>query len=302
MYRLLATNLCMDTHGGCQGQKGKFTTPTSRSPTLLLPSSFQDHTSRRRLPRRRRGFSSAPSRALGINSPGEISPSSHPPTHPPTPSRRRRGGGGGEEMLPGVELARRRRVHYHGDGAAAAGAGFGEHLHGHYNYLFHQQHHRQAASAEAEAGAGGEVSPAVAARIRLEEKLRGAAAAPSSSLSRWMDPPLIRALFSLFISVSLLHIEIQSWTHGLVDKRSRSTWLIYFTSPRIWGRGSVLEFDGKKGAKIWLFHQPVSWIQLEAVYYHIGVVPYEQWLFYVYQALLSFSIQLFHRTSDIEYF
>lgn len=154
MYRLLATNLCMDTHGGCQGQKGKFTTPTSRSPTLLLPSSFQDHTSRRRLPRRRRGFSSAPSRALGINSPGEISPSSHPPTHPPTPSRRRRGGGGGEEMLPGVELARRRRVHYHGDGAAAAGAGFGEHLHGHYNYLFHQQHHRQAASAEAEAGAG----------------------------------------------------------------------------------------------------------------------------------------------------
>ncbi|KAG8090252.1 hypothetical protein GUJ93_ZPchr0011g27308 [Zizania palustris] len=81
-------------------------------------------------------------------------------------------------MLPGVELARRRRVHYHGDVAAA-----GEH-HGHYN-SYHQHHHHQGAAATmAQAGAGGVVSPTLAARIRLEEKLRGAPA-PSSSLSRW---------------------------------------------------------------------------------------------------------------------
>lgn len=68
-------------------------------------------------------------------------------------------------MLPGVELARRRRVHYHGDVASAAGTG--EHVHHHY--------------AHAPAPAAG---PALAARIRLEEKLRGAAL-PSTAPSRW---------------------------------------------------------------------------------------------------------------------
>jgi hypothetical protein len=67
-------------------------------------------------------------------------------------------------MLPGVELARRRRVHYHGDVASAAGTG--EHAHHHY--------------AHAPAPAAG---PALAARIRLEEKLRGAAL-PSTAPSR----------------------------------------------------------------------------------------------------------------------
>ncbi|XP_062198081.1 probable E3 ubiquitin-protein ligase RHY1A [Phragmites australis] len=66
-------------------------------------------------------------------------------------------------MLPGVELARRRRVHYHGDVAAV-----GEHHHhGH-------QHHA--------AAVGGMAGPALAARIRLEEKLRGAT---PPSPSRW---------------------------------------------------------------------------------------------------------------------
>ncbi|KAL5204334.1 hypothetical protein ABZP36_009205 [Zizania latifolia] len=73
-------------------------------------------------------------------------------------------------MLPGVELARRRRVHYHGDVAAAAAAV--EH-HGHYYQCHQQQHHQEPA------GAGVVVNPTLAARIRLEEKLRGATA-PSS--------------------------------------------------------------------------------------------------------------------------
>ncbi|CAN6372576.1 unnamed protein product [Urochloa humidicola] len=81
-------------------------------------------------------------------------------------------------MLPGVELARRRRVHYHGDAAsssAAAGGAGGEHHH----YYAHA--HRNAGPAAA-AVAG----PAMAARIRLEEKLRGAALPSSAtSPSRW---------------------------------------------------------------------------------------------------------------------
>ncbi|CAO2144540.1 unnamed protein product [Urochloa humidicola] len=76
-------------------------------------------------------------------------------------------------MLPGVELARRRRVHYHGDAASSAAAGgAGEHHH----YYAHA--HRHAAAAVA--------GPAMAARIRLEEKLRGAALPSSAtSPSRW---------------------------------------------------------------------------------------------------------------------
>ncbi|OEL35390.1 hypothetical protein BAE44_0003591 [Dichanthelium oligosanthes] len=74
-------------------------------------------------------------------------------------------------MLPGVELARRRRVHYHGD-AAASSVGAGEHHHHHYA---HGHAHR----------AGAVAGPALAARIRLEEKLRGAALPPSTSPSRW---------------------------------------------------------------------------------------------------------------------
>lgn len=72
-------------------------------------------------------------------------------------------------MLPGVELARRRRVHYHGDVVPGAG----EHHALHYHQL----------GATAQAGTG-VVGPALAARIRLEEKLRGAAL-PSPSPSRW---------------------------------------------------------------------------------------------------------------------
>ncbi|KAL6654864.1 hypothetical protein ACP70R_008329 [Stipagrostis hirtigluma subsp. patula] len=71
-------------------------------------------------------------------------------------------------MLPGVELARRRRVHYHGDVAAPAG----EHVHHH--------HHRHAAAG------GGVAGPALAARLRLEEKLRGAAPPSPSRWSRLM--------------------------------------------------------------------------------------------------------------------
>ncbi|KAJ1275962.1 hypothetical protein BS78_05G177000 [Paspalum vaginatum] len=67
-------------------------------------------------------------------------------------------------MLQGVVLARRRRVHYHGDAAAKPSAGAGDH---HHSY------------APAVAG------PALEARIRLEEKLRGAAL-PSSRRSRLM--------------------------------------------------------------------------------------------------------------------
>ncbi|CAL4980448.1 unnamed protein product [Urochloa decumbens] len=75
-------------------------------------------------------------------------------------------------MLPGVELARRRRVHYHGDAASsAAAAGAGEH---HYQYYAHAHRH-----------AGAVAGPAMAARIRLEEKLRGAALPSPTSPSRW---------------------------------------------------------------------------------------------------------------------
>ncbi|GJN04529.1 hypothetical protein PR202_ga22085 [Eleusine coracana subsp. coracana] len=70
-------------------------------------------------------------------------------------------------MLPGVELARRRRVHYHGDVAAGEQHHHVAHTHG---------HHRGGASA------GGVTGPALAARIRLEEKLRGAG---PPSPSRW---------------------------------------------------------------------------------------------------------------------
>ncbi|KAJ1275960.1 hypothetical protein BS78_05G176800 [Paspalum vaginatum] len=77
-------------------------------------------------------------------------------------------------MLPGVEIARRRRVHYHGDAAAKSSAGAGEHHH-HHHYAHAQAHH---------AGVAG---PALAARIRLEERLRGAALPPppTSPSSRW---------------------------------------------------------------------------------------------------------------------
>ncbi|CAL4983854.1 unnamed protein product [Urochloa decumbens] len=75
-------------------------------------------------------------------------------------------------MLPGVELARRRRVHYHGDAASSAAAtGAGEH---HYAHA-----HRHVGSTTSVAG------PAMAARIRLEEKLRGAALPSATSPSRW---------------------------------------------------------------------------------------------------------------------
>ncbi|CAD6256578.1 unnamed protein product [Miscanthus lutarioriparius] len=73
-------------------------------------------------------------------------------------------------MLPGVELARRRRVHYHGD-VAASSAGAAEH-----HYYAHAHH----------ATPTGVAGPALAARIRLEEKLRGAALpSTSTSPSRW---------------------------------------------------------------------------------------------------------------------
>lgn len=68
-------------------------------------------------------------------------------------------------MLPGVELARRRRVHYHGD---VVGVGGGDH---------HQKLGRSTSHA-----ATGMVGPALAARNRLQEKLRGTA---SPSSSRW---------------------------------------------------------------------------------------------------------------------
>ncbi|CAM0873853.1 unnamed protein product [Alopecurus aequalis] len=74
-------------------------------------------------------------------------------------------------MLPGVELARRRRVHYHGD---VDGVGAGEHHHAHHHKL-------GAATSHATTGV---VGPALAARNRLQEKLRGAAS-PLSSSSRW---------------------------------------------------------------------------------------------------------------------
>uniref|UniRef100_A0ACD5U0E7 Uncharacterized protein n=1 Tax=Avena sativa TaxID=4498 RepID=A0ACD5U0E7_AVESA len=71
-------------------------------------------------------------------------------------------------MLPGVELARRRRVHYHGD---VVGAKAGDHQH-------------KLLGAATSHAATGVVGAALAARNRLQEKLRGAAS-PSSSTSRW---------------------------------------------------------------------------------------------------------------------
>ncbi|PUZ45320.1 hypothetical protein GQ55_8G213200 [Panicum hallii var. hallii] len=77
-------------------------------------------------------------------------------------------------MLPGVELARRRRVRYRGD-AASSSAAAGEHHHHH--HLLHADAHR--------AGPAAVAGPALAARVRLEEKLRGAALPPATSPSRW---------------------------------------------------------------------------------------------------------------------
>lgn len=84
-------------------------------------------------------------------------------------------------MLPGVELARRRRVHYHGDVASAA-AGAGEHAYHHHHYYAHAHHAAPAPAA----------GPALAARIRLEEKLRGAAlpTSPSRSVGGCLSPSL----------------------------------------------------------------------------------------------------------------
>ncbi|TVU02673.1 hypothetical protein EJB05_51811, partial [Eragrostis curvula] len=76
-------------------------------------------------------------------------------------------------MLPGVELARRRRVHYHGDVAPGEHHHHAAHGHGH--------HHRGGGGA-----AGGVTGPALAARIRLEEKLRGAGPPSPSRWSRLM--------------------------------------------------------------------------------------------------------------------
>jgi hypothetical protein len=79
-------------------------------------------------------------------------------------------------MLPGVELARRRRVHYHGDTASssASSAGAAEYHHHHYAHA----HRHVGAAADAAV-----VGPVMAARIRLEEKLRGAALPSSTATS-----------------------------------------------------------------------------------------------------------------------
>ena len=74
-------------------------------------------------------------------------------------------------MLPGVELARRRRVHYHGE-VVGVGPGIGEHHHAH-------QHKLGPATSHA---ATGMVGPALAARNRLQERLSGAASPSSSRL------------------------------------------------------------------------------------------------------------------------
>uniref|UniRef100_A0ACD5TDP2 Uncharacterized protein n=1 Tax=Avena sativa TaxID=4498 RepID=A0ACD5TDP2_AVESA len=74
----------------------------------------------------------------------------------------------GRVMLPGVELARRRRVHYHGD---VVGVKAGDHQH-------------KLLGAATSHTATGVVGAALAARNRLQEKLRGAASS-SSSTSRW---------------------------------------------------------------------------------------------------------------------
>ncbi|XP_021317528.1 probable E3 ubiquitin-protein ligase RHY1A isoform X2 [Sorghum bicolor] len=83
-------------------------------------------------------------------------------------------------MLPGVgltRLSRRRRVHYHG-GDVASSAGAGEH-HAHHHHHHYDAHAHHAAPPTGVAG------PALAARIRLEEKLRGAALPSTSPGSRW---------------------------------------------------------------------------------------------------------------------
>jgi hypothetical protein len=79
-------------------------------------------------------------------------------------------------MLPGVELARRRRVHYHGDTASssASSAGAAEYHHHHYAHA----HRHVGAAADAAV-----VGPVMAARLRLEEKLRGAALPSSAATS-----------------------------------------------------------------------------------------------------------------------
>ena len=92
-------------------------------------------------------------------------------------------------MLPGVELARRRRVHYHGDVASSSA----EH-----HYYAHGHH-----AAPAPTGVAG---PALAARIRLEEKLRGAALPPTSP-SRSVALPLPPSLPLSSASSPVLHIR-----------------------------------------------------------------------------------------------
>ncbi|KAJ3675615.1 hypothetical protein LUZ60_004657 [Juncus effusus] len=71
-------------------------------------------------------------------------------------------------MLPGVELARKRRIHYHEIQP--------------WGPQDHPAPTRASSSAQS-----GMTEPALAARIRLEEKLRGAAGSPASShsSSRW---------------------------------------------------------------------------------------------------------------------
>ncbi|CAN6381586.1 unnamed protein product [Urochloa humidicola] len=80
-------------------------------------------------------------------------------------------------MLPGVELARRRRVHYHGDAASSSAAAGGGAAGEHHHQYYYAHAHRHAGAAVA--------GPAMAARIRLEEKLRGAALPSATSPSRW---------------------------------------------------------------------------------------------------------------------
>ncbi|CAN6363230.1 unnamed protein product [Urochloa humidicola] len=79
-------------------------------------------------------------------------------------------------MLPGVELARRRRVHYHGDAASSSAAAGGGAAGEHHHQYYYAHAHRHAGAAVA--------GPAMAARIRLEEKLRGAALPSATSPSR----------------------------------------------------------------------------------------------------------------------
>jgi len=85
-------------------------------------------------------------------------------------------------MLPGVELARRRRVCYRGDAASSSSSSSAWE---HHYHLLHASAHR--------AGAAAVAGPALAARARLEEKLRGAAlplppASPSRSVFASASP------------------------------------------------------------------------------------------------------------------